>query len=66
MHIDTKKRLHSHPLKSVLSNGHEVSGFGDLEGGDKSDDWEVACSDQYWMTDRKVRFLHVGTRAYLR
>jgi len=73
MHLDTKKRLHTHPLKSVLSGGasQEVSGFGDtgeygVEGGDASDDWDVICSDHYWMQGQNVRLCHVGTGAYLR
>jgi dolichyl-phosphate-mannose-protein mannosyltransferase len=72
MHLATKKRLHSHDFRSALSQAQEVSGFGDdtgeygVEGGDKSDDWQVICDGENWVSNEKVQFLHVETGAYLR
>lgn len=72
MHLATKKRLHSHDVRSALSHAQEVSGFGDdtgeygVEGGDKSDDWQVKCDGEYWIANGKVQLLHVETGAFLR
>ena len=71
LHISTKKRLHSHYATSILSRQQEISAFGETgdfgdQGGDSSDDWNVACGDQYWTHERDVRLRHVATGAYLR
>lgn len=74
LHIDTKKRLHSHPdIPSVLTKAQEVSAFGNNAGenkldggdGDHSDDWRVLCSDHYWILGEDFRLEHVATSKYL-
>ena len=71
LHVGTKKRLHSHHMRSALSSQQEVSAFGEtgehgFEGGDDSDDWKVVCKDEYWTHGDNVRFWHVITGVYLR
>lgn len=71
LHLETKKRLHSHHVKSSLSHQQEISAFGDtgeygIEGGDSSDNWKVVCRDKYWYHAKDVRLRHVATGSYLR
>lgn len=71
LHMGTKKRLHSHHVKSALSRQQEVSAFGEtgaygIEGGDSSDNWRVVCDDKYWTKQRDLELWHVATGAYLR
>eukprot|EP00573_Skeletonema_grethae_P013568 CAMPEP_0201697216 /NCGR_PEP_ID=MMETSP0578-20130828/10013_1 /ASSEMBLY_ACC=CAM_ASM_000663 /TAXON_ID=267565 /ORGANISM="Skeletonema grethea, Strain CCMP 1804" /LENGTH=209 /DNA_ID=CAMNT_0048183317 /DNA_START=109 /DNA_END=735 /DNA_ORIENTATION=- len=43
-HVTTNNNLHTHGIKSPLSNQHEVTGFGKGEGdGDRGDNWKVVC-----------------------
>ncbi len=71
LHLNTKKRLHSHFVKSVLSPQlQEISAFGEtgehgVDGGDASDDWSIICGDTYWIQERDVRLRHAATGAYL-
>ena len=72
LHLNTKKRLHSHFVKAALTPQHqEISAFGEgtgehgMNGGDKSDDWNVICGDTYWIHERVVRLQHAATGAYL-
>lgn len=71
LHLSTKKRLHSHHVKSALTQQQEVSAFGEtgehgVEGGDSSDNWRVVCSQPYWTQGTNIRLWHVATGAYLR
>lgn len=66
MHIGTGNNLHTHGIKSPLSNQHEVSAFGNGQGeGDTGDDWTVTCSGGYWMREQPVQFKSVATKRYL-
>jgi dolichyl-phosphate-mannose--protein O-mannosyl transferase len=77
-HVDTLKNLHSHGVKSVLSQQQEVTGFGTGDGkGDGGDNWKVVCSDDntsgYWTRDHDgasaskntFHLYHVDTNKYL-
>ncbi|EJK44231.1 hypothetical protein THAOC_37248 [Thalassiosira oceanica] len=43
-HLQTGSNLHTHGVRSPLSNQHEVTGFGQDGEGDSGDDWIVECS----------------------
>ena len=43
MHLETGANLHTHGIRSPLSNQHEVTGFGQQGDGDTGDDWMVVC-----------------------
>ena len=58
MHVNTRRNLHSHVYSSHLSNGQEVSAYGDNGVGDHGDDWTVSCSTGNWKRDAEVRFKH--------
>eukprot|EP00550_Attheya_septentrionalis_P003028 CAMPEP_0198281936 /NCGR_PEP_ID=MMETSP1449-20131203/1816_1 /TAXON_ID=420275 /ORGANISM="Attheya septentrionalis, Strain CCMP2084" /LENGTH=217 /DNA_ID=CAMNT_0043977963 /DNA_START=129 /DNA_END=782 /DNA_ORIENTATION=- len=67
-HLETSVNLHSHLVKSPLSNQQEVSGFGSDGEGDSGDSWIVACTnknDKYWKRNEKVRLQHGDTSKYL-
>jgi dolichyl-phosphate-mannose--protein O-mannosyl transferase len=65
-HTDTLKNLHSHGVKSVLSQQQEVSAYGKGDGnGDGGDNWMVECAGHYWKRDEAVRFFHIDTQKYL-
>ena len=59
MHVNTRRNLHSHVYSSHLSNGQEVSAYGENGVGDHGDDWTVGCSTGNWKRDAEVRFKHV-------
>jgi len=64
-HLNTGRWLHSHYYRSPLSNQQEVSAF---DGSDSGDNWEVRCvdeSDEYWIREKDVRFVHVNTQKFL-
>jgi len=65
MHVNTRRNLHSHVYSSHLSNGQEVSAYGDNGVGDHGDDWTVSCSTGNWKRDAEVRFKHAQTEVYL-
>jgi len=65
MHVNTRRNLHSHVYSSHLSNGQEVSAYGENGFGDHGDDWTVSCSTGTWKRDGEVRFKHVQTEVYL-
>ncbi|CAB9526014.1 Stromal cell-derived factor 2-like protein 1 [Seminavis robusta] len=60
----TRRQLHSHQVKSPLSNQQEVSVY---EGQDFGDDWVVECveSSGVWRRGETVRLKHVQTGGYL-
>ena len=69
-HLTTGSNLHSHQLKSPLSNQQEVSGFGHDGEGDKGDDWIVfhkstRSDEKYWKIGNDVFIKHVQTNMYL-
>ncbi|KAL3807184.1 hypothetical protein ACHAXA_006677 [Cyclostephanos tholiformis] len=57
-HLETSVNLHTHSIRSPLSNQHEVSGFGMNGEGDSGDDWKVVCDGAtrnrsvYWVARR--------------
>jgi dolichyl-phosphate-mannose--protein O-mannosyl transferase len=60
--------LHSHLVKSPLSNQQEVSGFGSDGEGDSGDSWIIVCTNtkgKYWKRNEKVRLQHGDTSKYL-
>ena len=64
-HITTKNNLHTHGIKSPLSNQLKVTGFGNSQGdSDNGDDWRVMCSsgDEYWVRGEEVSFRKVFGR----
>ncbi|KAL7460178.1 hypothetical protein ACHAXS_000640 [Conticribra weissflogii] len=74
MHVGTGRNLHTHGIKSPLSNQHEVTGFGNGQGeGDSGDDWTVLCEsggyfskgERYWVREQPVRLKSVDTGRYL-
>lgn len=73
MHLETGSNLHTHGIRSPLSNQHEVTGFGQAGEGDAGDDWEVVCegagyfsgSKKFWMKDTPIQFKSTGTKRYL-
>lgn len=73
-HVTTGKSLHTHGIKSPLSNQHEVTGFGGGEGeGDSGDNWKVVCdgggyfssSAEYWLRDKPIMLQNAATNRYL-
>lgn len=73
MHASTGANLHTHGIKSPLSNQHEVSGFGQGGEGDAGDDWKVVCASggyfsggtEYWDREKSVQFQSVATGRWL-
>ena len=74
MHVTTGKNLHTHGIQSPLSAQHEVTGFGDGQGGgDSGDNWIVTCESssyfssgpQLWLRDEPIQFKSVDTSRYL-
>eukprot|EP00579_Thalassiosira_antarctica_P007337 CAMPEP_0201882296 /NCGR_PEP_ID=MMETSP0902-20130614/13593_1 /ASSEMBLY_ACC=CAM_ASM_000551 /TAXON_ID=420261 /ORGANISM="Thalassiosira antarctica, Strain CCMP982" /LENGTH=211 /DNA_ID=CAMNT_0048410753 /DNA_START=74 /DNA_END=706 /DNA_ORIENTATION=+ len=73
MHIGTGSNLHTHGIRSPLSNQHEVTGFGQEGKGDAGDDWKVVCeggsyfggANEYWNRDKPIQFVSVGSNRYL-
>eukprot|EP00571_Detonula_confervacea_P010452 CAMPEP_0172305366 /NCGR_PEP_ID=MMETSP1058-20130122/6676_1 /TAXON_ID=83371 /ORGANISM="Detonula confervacea, Strain CCMP 353" /LENGTH=211 /DNA_ID=CAMNT_0013016947 /DNA_START=47 /DNA_END=679 /DNA_ORIENTATION=+ len=73
MHAETQVNLHTHGIKSPISNQHEVSGFGQGGDGDGGDDWKVVCpaggyfsaGEEYWNRDKTVQFRSVATNRWL-
>ncbi|KAL7457511.1 hypothetical protein ACHAWC_009120 [Mediolabrus comicus] len=73
-HVTTGQNLHTHGIKSPLSNQHEVTGFGGGEGeGDSGDNWKVVCdgggyfssSAEYWLRDKPIMLQSAATNRYL-
>lgn len=65
-HLNSKKNLHSHNVRSPLSKQQEVSAFGDGDlFGDNGDDWKVVCSTEFWMREEVVHLQHVDSGKYL-
>lgn len=74
LHLDTGSNLHTHGIRSPLSNQHEVTGFGQNGEGDAGDDWTVVCEgggyfsgggQQYWIRDKPIQLKSVATNRYL-
>eukprot|EP01083_Nonionella_stella_P293590 998500_1 len=72
-HLDTGSNLHTHGIRSPLSNQHEVTGFGQDGRGDAGDDWKVVCEGggyfagkrEYWMRDAVAQLKSVATNRFL-
>lgn len=64
-HLNTQSNLHSHHFGAPLSNGFEVSCFGEDGEGDHLDNWVVECSGDYWRRDQFVYFKHDETNLHL-
>lgn len=57
-HVDTFRNMHSHDVKSPLSNQQEVTAYGEGDGkGDNGDDWTVECSGKYWSRGESFRLV---------
>lgn len=73
MHVDTGSNLHTHGIRSPLSNQHEVTGFGQNGEGDAGDDWTVVCEGggyfggaaEYLNRDRPFQLQSAATKRYL-
>lgn len=73
MHLDTGSNLHTHGIRSPLSNQHEVTGFGQGGQGDAGDDWTVVCegggyfgkAGEYWVRDRPTQLKSASTGRFL-
>jgi len=69
-HVETGSNLHSHLVRSPLSQQQEVTGFGNGGEGDRGDDWTVQAknsrnSGPYWKIGEDVFIKHVDTSMYL-
>ena len=65
-HVSTNRNLHSHEVKSILSNQQEVTGYGTGDGlGDGGDNWKVLCDTKYWKRGSEFRLRHSDTSKYL-
>ena len=42
-HMETGKNLHSHNMRSPITNKNEVSAYGDDGEGDEGDNWIIEC-----------------------
>ena len=57
-HVNTMRNLHSHEVKSPLSNQQEVTGYGQGDAkGDAGDNWKVDCSGEFWTRDENFRLV---------
>jgi dolichyl-phosphate-mannose--protein O-mannosyl transferase len=67
-HVNTGSNLHSHNVRSPLSQQQEVSGYGENTAGDSGDDWVVQPargSAKYWEKGEFVYLQHADTGVYL-
>ena len=68
-HVSTGKNLHSHDLKSFVTNSQEACGFGDNGDGDVNDNFRISCykqNDNETITGKTEFFLqHVPTQNWL-
>ena len=68
-HMQTRRNLHSHGVKSPMSKQQEVSGYGQGDGrGDGGDDWIVRCiapNAKYWKRDEPFHLFHRDTSKFL-
>lgn len=67
-HKDTGRNLHSHSIRSPLSNQQEVSGFGKDGEGDDGDDWLIVCkkpSVKHLTTKERFYLQHRATQRFL-
>lgn len=73
MHVLTGSNLHTHGIKSPLSNQHEVTGFGQDGAGDAGDDWNVVCetgsyfggANEIWKRNEPIQLQSAATKRYL-
>lgn len=73
MHLHTRSNLHTHGIRSPLSNQHEVTGFGQDGEGDTGDNWEVVCdsggyfsgASEYWTREEPFQLKSTGTKRFL-
>lgn len=67
-HVETGGNLHSHHVRSPLSNQQEITAFGQEGEGDNGDDWIVnpaKGSDKFWKKDEFVFISHDATHKHL-
>lgn len=68
-HMRTQKNLHSHGVKSVMSQQQEVTAYGLGDGfGDGGDDWIVRClapKAKYWRRGEPFHLFHRDTMKFL-
>ncbi len=67
-HVNTGKNIHSHEVKSFVTESQEVCGFGENGNGDLNDNWEVQCynsKESIVKGDTQFFLLHVPTKKYL-
>ena len=71
MHLQTGTNLHTHGIRSPLSNQHEVSCFGNNGVGDGGDDWLVVCDGStynralYWVREAPIQLKSTATNRWL-
>jgi len=61
----TGSNLHTHDIRSPLSNQQEVSGFGRDGSTDSGDDWIVVCNTGHWKRDTPMQLRSAATNRYL-
>lgn len=61
----TGTNLHTHDIRSPLSNQQEVSGFGRDGSTDLGDDWIVVCNTGHWKRDTPMQLRSAATNRYL-
>mmetsp|Transcript_5826 Transcript_5826/g.8670 ORF Transcript_5826/g.8670 Transcript_5826/m.8670 type:complete len:218 (-) Transcript_5826:281-934(-) len=67
-HLETGRNLHSHNVRSPLSQQQEVTAFGEGSDGDDGDNWVVnpnGGSGSYWKKDQMVVLAHAVSGKYL-
>lgn len=67
-HVETGTNLHSHAVRSPLSNQQEITAYGQDGAGDSGDNWIVnpaRGSENYWKAGAEVFIQHVDTGKFL-
>ena len=67
-HVETGANLHSHNVRSPLSNQQEITAYGQEGSGDRGDNWIVnpaRGSEKYWKRGADVHIQHADTGKYL-
>ena len=66
-HKESGRWLHSHRIRSMMTNNQEVSCFGDVNNSDDSDVWRVTWSGggKHWESGDKFYLQHDITKHYL-
>merc|ERR1712232_504791 len=69
-HLESGRNLHSHNVRSPLSNQKEVSAYGTGDRkGDDGDNWKVMCNtnnpNRILQRNEKFKLMHIDTSGFL-